>query len=196
MKIGILGGTFDPPHAGHLALANAALEQLELDEVLFLPANKNPLKSRKVQTPPKHRTGMVEALIREEPRFAYSDMEITRGGPSYTVDTLMELQMARPAEYWLLMGADSLKSLPDWKHPHRIVKMARLGVVVRPPMNALDVLSRVPEEYKERVDIIPMKPIDISSTELRDRLTRHQNVASWIPNDVLKYIYTHRLYSA
>src|SRR4051794_25149699 len=103
MKIGILGGTFDPPHTGHLSVARAALEQLELDEVLFLPASRNPLKSRKVVTPAKHRLGMVEALVRNEEKMAVSDMELTRGGISYTVDTLGELHMVQPAEYWFLM---------------------------------------------------------------------------------------------
>src|ERR1700722_59500 len=108
MRIGVLGGTFDPPHLGHLALARAALRQLELDEVLFLPANRNPLKTGKGGTPAKHRLAMIDLMLKNEPTMAYSDMEITRGGPSYAVDTLNELHAVRPAEYWFLMGADSL----------------------------------------------------------------------------------------
>jgi len=194
MKIGILGGTFDPPHVGHLSVARAALEQLELDEVLFLPANRNPLKTHKTSTPGRQRLGMVEALIRHEENMAVSDMELTRQGMSYTVDTLSEIQMVSPAEYWFIMGADSLRGFAEWKHPQRILKMARLAVAVRPPIGEADVLSRLPEEYRDRVDLIKMAPIDISSTDLRERLTRHLNVSAWIPQDVLKYIATNQLY--
>jgi nicotinate-nucleotide adenylyltransferase len=194
MKIGILGGTFDPPHAGHLALARAALQQLELDEVIFLPANRNPLKARKVGTSGKHRLGMVEALIRHDSQLAVSDMEITRGGTSYTVDTLGELQMVQPAEYWFLMGADALKGLPDWKNPQRLMRLCRLGVAVRPPMMEADVLLRIPEEFKDKVDVVQMSPMDVSSTDIRERLRRNQSVSPHVPNDVLKYIHTHQLY--
>lgn len=194
MRIGILGGTFDPPHSGHLSLARAAMEQLELDEVLFLPASRNPLKSRKVATPGKHRLGMVEALVRNEPKMALSDMELTRGGTSYTVDTLGELQMVQPAEYWFILGADSLRGLSDWKNPQRLLKLCRLAVAVRPPSTEADLLIRVPEEFRDRIDVVKMSPIDVSSTDLRDRLARKQNVAPWIPVDVLKYISTNQLY--
>lgn len=194
MKIGILGGTFDPPHAGHLALAQSALQQLGLDEIIFLPANRNPLKSTKASVSGKHRVGMVEALIRHESQLAVSDMEITRGGTSYTVDTLGELMMVRPAEYWFLMGADALKGLPDWKNPQRLMRLCRLGVAVRPPMSEGDVLARIPEEFKEKVDLIRMSPMDVSSTDIRDRLQRNRSVSPQVPNDVLKYIHTHQLY--
>lgn len=194
MKIGILGGTFDPPHAGHLALARAAMDQLGLDEVIFLPANRNPLKAGKASASGKHRVGMVEALIRHDSQLAVSDMEITRGGTSYTVDTLGELQMVRPAEYWFLMGADALKGLPDWKNPQRLMRLCRLGVAVRPPMSEGDVIARIPEEFKEKVDLIRMSPLDVSSTDIRDRLSRNKSVSPQLPNDVLKYIHTYQLY--
>src|SRR5438045_2029390 len=116
MRIGILGGTFDPPHLGHLALANAAREHLKLDEVIFMPASRNPIK-KGTQTPPKQRLEMVKRTVEGHPGLAYSDLEITRGGPSYAVDTLTELSFAKPAEYWFLVGADALKDLPTWKQP-------------------------------------------------------------------------------
>jgi nicotinate-nucleotide adenylyltransferase len=194
MKIGILGGTFDPPHVGHLSVARAALKQLELDEILFLPASKNPLKMRAVGTSGKHRLGMVEALIRNEEQMAVSDMELTRGGVSYTVDTLGELHMVQPAEYWFLMGADSLRGLAEWKNPQRLLRLARLAVAVRPPLGEAEVIARIPTEFRERVDMVQMSPIDISSTDLRDRIKRNQNVSAWIPQDVLKYIATYQLY--
>jgi nicotinate-nucleotide adenylyltransferase len=196
MKIGVLGGTFDPPHKGHLALAQAAADQLGLDEVIFMPAFQNPLKGRKVATKPQDRFAMVEAMVRgaEDARLALSDLEITRGGPSYTVDTMTELQMARPADYWFLLGADSLKGLPTWKQPQRLIRLCRIGAVLRHPVKAFDVLPKLPEEFRPAIDLIEMPSVDISSTDLRDRLARGQNVSPWIPVQVLKYISTHRLY--
>ncbi|MEZ0326185.1 MAG: nicotinate-nucleotide adenylyltransferase [Fimbriimonas sp.] len=196
MRIGILGGTFDPPHIGHLALATAAIEQLGLEEVIFMPTFRNPIKGRKVTTKPKDRLAMVEALVKgsADPHFAMSDLEVTREGPSYTVDTMAELQMVRPAEYWFLMGADSLRSLPEWKQPTRLVRLCRLGVVVRPPTTEIEVRSRIPEDLRDHVDVIQMKPVDISSTEIRERVSRKQNVGSWVPVEVLRYISTHKLY--
>ncbi len=196
MKIGILGGTFDPPHIGHLALANAAMEQFGLEEVIFMPTFRNPMKGRKVTTKPEDRLAMVEALVRssDNSNLALSDLEITRGGPSYTVDTMTEMQMARPADYWFLMGADSLRSLPDWKQPQRLVRLCRLGVVVRPPTTEAEVRARIPADLKDFVDVIQMKPVDISSTEIRDRISRRQNVSSWVPVEVLKIVSSHKLY--
>ncbi len=196
MRIGILGGTFDPPHIGHLALATAAIEQLDLEEVILMPTFRNPIKGRKVSTSPKDRLAMVEALVRGsgDSHLALSDLEITRGGPSYTVDTMTELQMARPAEYWFLMGADSLRSLPDWKQPNRLVRLSRLGVVVRPPTTESEVRLRIPVELRDHVDVLQMTPVDISSTEIRERLSRKQNVSSWVPVEVLRYISSHKLY--
>ena len=194
MRIGILGGTFDPPHQGHLSLAKAAIDQLQLDEVIFLPANRNPMKARSIQTASKHRLAMVDRMIRDEPQMSYSDMEITRGGSSYTVDTLGELQMVRPAEYWFLMGADSLRGISEWKNPIRLMKLCRLGVAVRPPLIVADVLVKLPEDYKGKVDIINMPALDVSSTDLRGRIHRGQNVSPWIKPEVLQYIQTNKLY--
>ena len=194
MRIGVLGGTFDPPHSGHLTLAQAAIKELELDELLFIPANRNPIKTQKTETPAKHRIGMVERLIHSQPQMAYSDMEITRGGPSYTVDTLSELQMVRPAEYWFIMGADALRGLADWKSPVRLMRLCRLAVAVRPPLIVSDVLVKLPEDYKGKVDVIQMPSLDISSSDLRTKLHQGQSVDSWIAPEVLQYIHTHKLY--
>lgn len=194
MKIGILGGTFDPPHVGHLALAKAAIEQLELDELLFIPANRNPLKTFKTETPAKHRIAMVERLLKDQPNMAYSDMEITRGGASYTVDTLSELQMVRPAEYWFIMGADALRGIASWKSPVRLLRMCRVAVAVRPPINVSDVMIKLPEEFKGHVDTIQMSGVDVSSSELRIRLHGGQNVTPWLTPEVLQYIQTNKLY--
>jgi nicotinate-nucleotide adenylyltransferase len=196
VKIGILGGTFDPPHVGHLEFARAAIEKLGLDEVIFLAAYRNPLKRTK-SSPAKQRLEMVERMIEPEPKMAASDIEISRGGPSYTVETLMELQAVRPGDYWLLLGADALKSFDQWKNPGKILKLCRLAVAIRPPMTETDVMARASSEMKEKLDLVPMKPIDISSTELRDRFGgRTGLVTPFLAPGVLQYIKQNRLYGS
>lgn len=191
-----MGGTFDPPHLGHLEFAKAAQEKLELDEVIFLPAHRNPLKSSS-HSPAKQRLEMVQRMIAGEPKMSASDIEITRGGPSYMVETLMELQMVRPGDYWLLMGADALKQYESWKNPRKIVKLCRIGVAVRPPANETDVMARLSPEMKERVDLVPMRPMEISSTDIRDRLSkRHGIVAPFLSPAVLQYIKQSHLYGS
>lgn len=195
MRTGVLGGTFDPPHAGHLAIAHAAIDQLALDEILFMPAYRNPFKTDRAAAGGRDRFGMLEALIRNEPNMAVSDLELTRGGPSYSVDTLAELAHVAPAaEYWFIMGADALRRFPEWKNPDRLLKLARLAVAVRPPFTESDVEARIPPEFRPRIDRIMIPPMEVSSTDLRGRLQRNQNVSAWIPEDVLKYISIHRLY--
>jgi nicotinate-nucleotide adenylyltransferase len=194
MRIGIFGGTFDPPHVGHLALARAAQEQLELDEVIFLPAARNPLKADRANADGKHRLEMVRRLLANEERMAVSDMELTRGGISYTVDTLGELQMIQPADYWFILGADALKRFAEWKNPQRLLKMCRLGVAIRPPTTEADVVSRLPQELREKVDIVKMSPMAVSSTEIRDRISSGKGTADWLPSSVAKYIQSNQLY--
>ncbi len=194
MKIGLLGGSFDPPHRGHLALALAAMEQLELNEVVFVPANRNPLKTRAVSATGKQRMSMVAAMIADQPTMSVSDMELTRGGPSYAIETLQELQMVHPGDYWFLMGADTLRGFDDWKNPLRLLKIARLGVVLRPPLGESDVLSRLNPEVEERVDLIRMPADEVSSSEVRTRLENGQSIASWLPDAVFHYIKSNKLY--
>ncbi len=194
MRIGILGGTFDPPHLGHIEFARAAMDKLNLDEVLFLPANRNPLKRIK-GSPAKHRLEMMRGMIANEPKMAVSDVEISRGGASFMVETLIELQMVRSADYWLLLGADALKNFQAWRNPHKILKLARLGVALRPPMTETDVMARVTPEVKARLDLVPMKPIDISATELRHRFESGTGtVAPFVTPAVLQYIKQNGLY--
>jgi nicotinate-nucleotide adenylyltransferase len=193
MRIGILGGTFDPPHIGHLTLARTAKEELGLDEVIFMPVNRNPLKKGK-STPAKHRLEMVQRAIADEPGLAMSDIEITRGGLSYAVDTLTELTFAQPGDYWFLVGADALKGLPQWKQPERLLRLARFGVAVRPPIIEADVMARLPEEVKKRIDIVKMSALDVSSTDVRDLISAGKPVGSWVKPTVLQYIRENRLY--
>ena len=195
MKIGVLGGTFDPPHAGHLAIAKAAIKALELDEVLFMPAARNPLKKTRRGTPAKHRIEMVKLLIEDQPNMAVSDLEVTRGGMSYAVDSMSELQMAQPADYWFLMGTDAIQGIATWKQPERLVRLCRLGLVQRGTRPLEDVMIRVPEDLRAHVDFVDMPLIDISSSDLRDKMGRGQNISLWIPEKVRKYIESNKLYA-
>lgn len=194
MKIGILGGTFDPVHNGHLALAEAAMEQLGLDEVLFIPANRNPLKKDRRQASARDRLEMVRLAIQNQPNFAVSDIEILRGGPSYAVETLQELDHVRPATYWFLLGSDAAKEIVTWKQPEKLVRLCRLGVAIRPQSSWDDVLSRMHPDYLAAIDRIDVQPVDISATEIRERLAKKQSVGAWVPAAVLQYIREHRLY--
>lgn len=195
MRIGILGGTFDPPHIGHLRLAEAALDQLALDEVIMMPANRNPQKEAP-KTPARHRLAMTRLVASGNAKLAVSDLEITRGGPSYAVDTLSELRMAQPADYWFLVGADALKGLPDWKQPQRLVRLCRLGVALRGSVIEAQALASVPKDYQPYMDMIKMEKVDISGTELRDRLAKGIPTAPWIEPQVLEYIRENELYGS
>lgn len=196
MRVGILGGSFDPPHRGHLRMALAAKEALGLDEVIFLPAARNPLKPARTTATGEQRLEMVRLLIAGEPTFSVSDMELTRGGVSYTVDTLGELLMVRPAEYWFLIGADALKGFADWRNPQRILKQCRIGVAVRPPLqSADDVAARLPAEFREKMDVVPMPADPTSSTDIRLALREGKLRPDVVPANVLQYIRRHHLYA-
>ncbi|MBI5705896.1 MAG: nicotinate (nicotinamide) nucleotide adenylyltransferase [Armatimonadetes bacterium] len=194
MRIGILGGTFDPPHSGHLALAEAALSQLRLEEVLFVPAHKNPAKLDQAVTPAKMRLEMVRLAILGRQEFSVSDIEVVRRGPSYAVDTMLQLAQASPSDYWFLMGADALKGLPNWKQPEKLIRLCRLGVAVRAPDQPDEVISRLPEAFRSKVDIIKLKPQDVSSSEIREYVSRGLGVGQWLPEAVQSYVLEHKLY--
>jgi nicotinate-nucleotide adenylyltransferase len=194
MKIGILGGTFDPPHAGHLSLARAAKSALELDEVIWMPAYNNPLKQKSKSSPARQRLEMVRLLVESEVGMAVSDIEITRGGQSYAVDTLSELQYIRPADYWFIVGADSLRTIAKWKQPERLLRLCRLAAAVRPPLNATEALLLVPPQLRPAIDLIEMTPLDVSATEIRSLVGRGQSIERWVAKSVIKYIQENKLY--
>lgn len=194
MRIGILGGTFDPPHVGHLELARAAREGLDLDEVLFIPARRNPLKGRQPGASARHRLAMVKLLVAEEPCCAVSDIEINQSGPSYTIDTLQTLMLMRPAEYWLILGADAAADLREWKSYQKILKLARLAVAVRRPLGPSDVLLRLPAEAHPFVHFIEMAPQAANATAIREELSRGIEPSQWLTEPVLHYIREHALY--
>ena len=194
MKIGIFGGTFDPPHIAHLAIAAAAAEQLELDEVLWIPASANPLKTRRLISSPKLRLEMVKLATKDQPLYSVSDIEITRGGPSYAIDTLQELIQIRPAEYWLILGSDSVKEFTSWRQPEKLLKLCRLAVAIRPSTDEDELRRTMSKEMVERTDFINIPLSAISSTEIRDSIAQGQNPSRWVPNDVWQFIMKNELY--
>jgi len=194
MRIGVFGGSFDPPHLGHLQLAKAVRSSLELDEVVFVPAFRSPFKREKIQATAKQRYQMVEMLIRDEAGLSLSDVEISRKGLSYSVETLTELSLSRPGDYWLLLGSDSACSLDQWKQPQRLAQLARFAVVLRPPQSLVEVQRRIPEALLEKVDFVEMKPNPISSTEIRELIQHRRPFARFVNQDIAEFIETHHLY--
>ncbi len=188
MRIGILGGSFNPIHFGHLLMAQSALESLKLDQVLFVPAHCSPFKKRGDLPADDKRLSMVKEAIKGNKGFAVYDGEIRRGGVSYTVDTLRELKLKYPkAQFFLLMGADSLRSFKGWKEPKEILNLAKLVVLNRPGFD-----KDYPKGYKFiKVD---MPAVDISSTDMRNRLKNKKSIWYLTSKSVIRYIVEHKLY--
>lgn len=200
MRLGLLGGTFDPVHYGHLLLAECCREECRLDEVWFVPAAVPPHKQRDDLAPGPQRCEMLELAAAGHTAFRVSRLEVERGGVSYTVDTLQELRDEDPArELFFLMGADSLLDLPNWKEPRRFCELATPVVVHRagaaPPdysrLAGIVSADRISQISRLRVE---MPVIGISSRELRQRVAAGLSIRYRTPRAVEKYIETHGLY--
>ena len=197
MRLGILGGTFDPPHVGHLAVAQDAWARLPLDRVLFVPAAVPPHKVGAVCTPPALRLEMVRAAIAGDDRFDASDIELHRDGPSYTVDTLRELtKRQQDAELFLLLGADQFRELGTWRDPAAIARMATLVLVPRGDDDPEGTLALARESLPSdaRLAVLNATRVDVSSSEIRRRCAAGEPVRYLVPNDVLRVIEREGLY--
>jgi nicotinate-nucleotide adenylyltransferase len=185
--IGLFGGSFDPVHHGHLIVGQVAADKLRLDVLRFVPAREQPFKLGKHRTSPEHRAAMLSLATAGIPGLAVELSELRRPGPSYTVDTLRDLRQREPdEELVLLLGADAAADLPAWREADQIPLLARVAVFARPgsPVSHSPLVSTV----------IEVPAIDISATEVRERVSRGQSVRYWVPDDVAEYIKTHRLY--
>ena len=193
MRVGVYGGTFDPIHVGHLIIGELAREALELDRLLFVVAKRPPHKVTEAITPAEVRLEMVRLATHDNPFFEPSDIEIRRGGISYTVDTLQaltdELGTTRE-ELFFLMGADSLVDFPNWRRPERILELATVVALRRPGVD----LSDVDPEYLRRVRLLPTPLLEISATNIRQRVSRGCSIRYLVPDAVVDYIRTHGLY--
>lgn len=199
-RIGILGGTFDPPHLGHLLIAEAARVALELESVLFLPAGEPWLKAGRRITPARHRLRMLELAIADNPHFGRCDCEVRRDGPSYTVDTLEQLSRDLPpdSELYFIVGSDVLPEFHLWKEPEQILELCCLAVVERPggPDDGIALLAeRFPEAAAMGAAVPVHGPrVDCNASQLRQMLAQGRSVRYQIPDGVVAYIAEHGLY--
>ena len=202
MRVGVLGGTFDPPHLGHLILAQEAFQALGLSQVLFVPAGEPWRKAGRELSPREQRLAMVRLAIAGNPAFAVSTAEVDRAGASYTAQTLAELrgQFGQETELFFIMGADSLADFPHWHEPLRILELACLAVAERSPLGDEGFEEGLPEELaaalRQRVVWLPMPLIAISASAVRERVRRGLAVRYWVPEAVEEYIRGHRLYAS
>ena len=194
--LALLGGTFDPPHIGHLLLAECARLQFAAQTVLFLPAGDPYKKSGSAGLPTadsrrptaaNHRLAMTRLAVADNPHFAVDDRETRRPGPSYTVDTLEELHAEGHANLILILGADALADLPTWKHPERILELATIAVAPKPGFQN-------PKSKIQNV-AIEMPPLAISSTLIRARVASGQPIRYLVVDSVMTYIRAHSLYA-
>jgi nicotinate-nucleotide adenylyltransferase len=193
-RIGLYGGSFDPVHCAHLALADSALDALALDELRWIPAGV-PWQRPHLLAPAEHRLAMLELALADpqwaDPRFLIDRCELERSGPSYTIDTVLQLQAAQPGQCWfLLIGQDQHARLHTWHRWRELLGRVKLAVAVRPGVRrTLD-----PEVLAAGHHALPMLPQDLSGTALRERIAAGEPIAGLVPVAVAGYIDSHRLY--
>jgi nicotinate-nucleotide adenylyltransferase len=198
VRVGILGGTFNPPHLGHLVCAQEAYRELELDRVMLIPARIPPHKPVEHEPGAGHRLELCRLAVRGDGRFAVSDIELRRDGPSYTVDTLEQLSTEAPGtELFLIVGGDIAAGLPRWREPERVLELATLAIAKRRGTargaveTALSTLRGA-----DRARFFRMPRIGVSSTMIRRRVRAGQPIRYLVPDSVAHYIERHGLYTA
>ena len=193
-----MGGTFDPPHIGHLTIAETVRKSLNLSEIWFIPTGKIPHKSTNETAPAFDRLNMVKLAVEENDNFFVNDTEVVRDSFSYTFETLEELRNKNPnIEFTYIVGADSLDYMEKWKEPSRIFNSCRVAVVNRPGI--LDEKIKVKKKELEdtfggEIEIISMPPIDISSTQIRKMIREGKSVIQFVPEKVIEYIKHNNIY--
>ena len=178
MRIGIFGGSFNPVHHGHLKLAERAVEELNLDRVIFVPSSQTPLKTEAL-FPASLRFKLLQAALKKQPRFSVSPCEIRRGGLSFTVDTLkfFKKKFGKRATLYFLAGADTLKRLPRWKSPAEVLTLCRFVVLTRPGFSLGKMKSPA------GVSFLALDALPISSSDIRKRLSQGKTVSRWMPRE-------------
>lgn len=197
-KTGIMGGTFNPIHYGHLLLAEEARKYCNLDEVLFIPSGNSYMKDTTEILDGKIRAAMTAAAIEDNPYFSLSTIELDREGATYTCDTLRELNALHPdTAYYFIMGADSLFTIERWKNPEEIMEMCTLIAAARGEKSEVAIQEKA-DELKKRFQaetlILPPRQIDLSSSEIRGKIKKEESVRYMVPDQVFSYIQKHHLY--
>ena len=194
--MGVMGGTFDPVHYGHLLIAEEARIQFGLDRIIFVTAGRPPHKKDYVVSDAEHRYAMVALATASNPFFECSRMEMDRPGPSYTVDTIETLRSALAPEtsLYLITGADAIGEILTWHEPRRIVSMCKLIAAHRPGYNLGKLKSRLPKEISDQVIFLETPGVYVSSTELRARVRESRSIKYMTPEPVEAYIHKHALY--
>lgn len=195
MRIGIMGGTFDPVHYGHLVIAEEARFEFSLDRVVWIPAGDPPHKSGRRIVAQEHRYAMVVLATASHSAFEVSRLELERRGPSYTVDTVAAFrEMAPGAELYFITGADATLEILTWHRHQDLVKSCRFIAVTRPGYDLERLSSVLPSDYLDRINTIQAPGVDISSTGLRERVARGEPIKYLVPEGVEAYLTKHRLY--
>jgi len=198
MKIGILGGTFDPVHNGHLAIAEEARAYLNLNEVLFLPAGQPWMKADRSISPAQHRVAMLALALQSRPGFKYSTMEIEHQGPSYSVNSIAELQAeaAVPSDWYFILGWDNLSKVPLWKEPQKLIEMCFLVAVPRPGFDRPNIkkLEAALPGISQKVILMNKPRLHVSATDIRSKIAQGLPISGLVPEAVEKYIRENGLY--
>lgn len=199
-RIGIMGGTFDPVHNGHLLIAENACEQLSLDEVRFIPTGRSPHKQGKSITDATHRLHMVEIAIADNPAFISDDRELRSDTLSYSYITLENMQKEFPEDrLFFIMGGDSLRDFKTWYHPERICACAALVAAIRDDCDHAHLMryaNELKQLYQADIRLIKTPNLSVASSELRDRVAKGQTIRYQVPDGVRHYIMEHQLYQA
>lgn len=198
IKTGIMGGSFNPLHNGHMELANTAMKQLALDNMLFIPSGKPYMKEDRIMLNAGQRLEMVRNAIRNIPHYYVSDIEVLRSGNSYTCETLEELTAEYPDRaFYFILGADCLYEIEKWKDPERIFKLCTVVSAVRDSVSALELQKKcrdLTEKYQADILLLDFPKTDISSTEIREDIKAGKDISDKVPYEILRYIEKNHLY--
>ena len=199
MRVGIIGGSFDPIHLGHLLIAEEARVRLDLAEVVFMPAGQPWMKQETPMSPAHHRLNMVRLGISSNPFFTASSREVDREGPTYTVDTLEELcrEGSGDTDLYFILGIDALQQFQHWKEPARMLELCTLVAAARPGSETADLsfLEGINPSAKEKLVLLEGPLVDISATEIRWRAAHGISIHYRVPEQVERYIHRYRLYT-
>lgn len=197
-KIGIMGGTFNPIHYGHLILAESTYEQLNLDKILFMPLKNPPHKAISGEVSEKQRVDMISLAIKDNPHFELSTMELDRAGTTYTAETLTMLTRENPdTEYYFIVGADSLFYMQNWKEPQTVFKLCTVVAAGRNQVDKDQIINQIDylkDLFNANIMLIHMPAIDISSAMIREQVAADKTIRYYLPESVREFIESNRLY--